>query len=90
MVVGFGQLQAHDQSFQASHTEKEKSGQQIKNADPFVIHRGDPAEKTLSRFFRVKDFTESGLAAVSFIGATPGNPSSCRPGRRSVLNSASE
>jgi hypothetical protein len=56
VIVGPGQLQAHDQSFQTADGEKEKGGQEIENADSFVIHRSDPAKKPIARFSGMKDF----------------------------------
>jgi hypothetical protein len=46
-VVGPGELNAHEQRFNAAHDKKDERGQQIKNADAFVIHRGDPAIKSM-------------------------------------------
>ena len=54
IIVGPRQLNAHEQRFNAPHHEKEKGGQQIENANSFVVHRGNPTIKPARFFLRLR------------------------------------
>ena len=42
MLVRPGELQAHEQGFDAARDEKRKGGHEVHDADLFVIDRGEP------------------------------------------------